>query len=168
MVDERNERNGDSRQGTMERVCEPRLGSRRQDCRKLGAVLPDRGRTILVGPGTERTSAMVRLRTSLAALVLSAGASGCSFAHNSLAHYSLFHCDSCDDFPTPAYGPGFSLMPGTYTGVTPRGPEAATPITAPTPNSGVPGRVDLPAAAPTSSTPPTPPVVSPPERPGAQ
>jgi hypothetical protein len=107
---------------------------------------------------------MVRLRTSLVTLVLSAGASGCSPSHLSFAHLSLFHCDACDDFPTPAYGPGFSLMPGTYTGVSPRGGEAATPMTTPTPDSGVSGRADLPAATTTPATPPTPPVAGPSER----
>ena len=32
------------------------------------------------------------------------------------AHWSIFHCDSCDDFPRRRMGPSYSMMPGTYTG----------------------------------------------------
>ena len=73
----------------------------------------DQSRAIggLVGTGTERTSVMVGLRNAMMAVVLSTGIMGCSFSH-----FSLFHCDECDDFPTPAYGPGYSMVPGTYTG----------------------------------------------------
>jgi hypothetical protein len=121
----------------------------------------------------ERISAMVRLRNGAVAIVLSASLSGCSFAHYSpfpFAHYSLFHCDSCDDFPTPAYGPDFSLMPGTYTGVGSRDSQPAATST-PNPNSGLPVQAASPAAVPTTpapSTPPAPPVTSPFERPGSQ
>ena len=95
---------------------------------------------------------MASLRTTVIVMALSAGVSGCSFAH-----WSPFHCDSCDDFPTPTYGPGNSMMPGTYTGPPPRdtadaGPERTTPP--PSAGTAAPG-----GAAPTqpegpASTPP--------------
>ena len=60
---------------------------------------------------------MVRLRNAVMVFVLATGLTGCSSGHwPSIAHWSIWHCDSCDDFPTPAYGPGYSMMPGTYTG----------------------------------------------------
>ena len=65
---------------------------------------------------------MVRLRNALMAVALAAGVVGC--AHMSgpwttFEHWSLFHCSQCDDFPTPAYGPNNSLMPGSYGGPAP-------------------------------------------------
>lgn len=63
---------------------------------------------------------MVRLRNAVMACVLASGMMGCSVFHgdgNWVGRWSLFHCDTCDDFPAPAYGPGYSLAPGTYTTV---------------------------------------------------
>ncbi len=57
---------------------------------------------------------MARLRNAVMAVVLGTGVLGCSFAH-----WSPFHCDDCDDFPAPAYGPDFSMMPGSYSGLPP-------------------------------------------------
>ena len=59
---------------------------------------------------------MVRLRNAVMAVALGTGAMGCRPSQSHVAHYSIWHCDECDDFPTPAYGPGYSMMPGTYTG----------------------------------------------------
>jgi hypothetical protein len=70
---------------------------------------------------------MVRLRNALMIVAMAAGAFGCAQwggtpGHNSgstqsgYAHWSIFHCSQCDDFPTPAYGPNFSMMPGSYSG----------------------------------------------------
>ena len=60
---------------------------------------------------------MVRLRHAVMAVALGTGAMGCALTQSPshVAHYSIWHCDECDDFPTPAYGPGYSMMPGSYT-----------------------------------------------------
>jgi hypothetical protein len=63
---------------------------------------------------------MARLRNALMIVALAAGAFGCahwggSHGHD-YAHWSIFHCSECDDFPTPAYGPNGSMMPGSYSG----------------------------------------------------
>jgi hypothetical protein len=95
-----------------------------------------------------RLPKLARLRNLVTALVLGASATGCSFAH-----WSLFHCDECDDFPTPGYGPGYSMMPGTYAGQTPQDShEANQRALAP------PGQ---PVAPGTTTTPPTPPAAGP-------
>jgi hypothetical protein len=66
---------------------------------------------------------MVRLRNALMIVAMAAGAFGC--AHGSgasgrdYAHWSIFHCSQCDDFPAPAYGPNYSMMPGSYSGPPP-------------------------------------------------
>ncbi len=60
---------------------------------------------------------MVRLRNVVMAVALGTGAMGCALSQSHVARYSIWHCDECDDFPTPTYGPGNSMMPGTYTGV---------------------------------------------------
>jgi hypothetical protein len=105
---------------------------------------------------------MVRLRNAAMAVVLGTGVMGCSFSHHPIAHYSIWHCDECDDFPTPAYGPGFSMMPGTYTGPPGREsaessrPANASPSPTTTPSAGQPG-------ASTTPTPPAPPVAAPEE-----
>jgi hypothetical protein len=101
---------------------------------------------------------MVRLRNKAVALVLGASLSGCSFAH-----FSPFHCDSCDDFPMPAYGPDFSMTPGSYTGPLPRGATEAAPPGALAPSSASPSAAPAPPTTP--PTPPAPPVVSPFQRP---
>ncbi len=63
---------------------------------------------------------MVRLRNAVMAIALGTGVMGCALSQSHVAHYSIWHCDECDDFPTPAYGPGYSMMPGTYTALGPR------------------------------------------------
>jgi hypothetical protein len=100
---------------------------------------------------------MVRLRNVLLALVVGTGATGCSFAH-----WSPFHCDHCDDFPAPAYGPDFSMMPGSYTGTPPsdsidqpRSGASALPSGTSQPSSSGPLQPVEEAPAP-AATPPTP------------
>jgi hypothetical protein len=111
---------------------------------------------------------MVRLRNVLIGFVLATGLTGCSALqawHDGgdwMARWSIFHCDSCDDFPAPANGPGYSMMPGTYTGTTsPGSGEAEQPATSNSPPGGMPGMTPPPAI----NTPPTPP--SAPPGPGA-
>ncbi len=58
---------------------------------------------------------MVRLRNVLMAVALGTGVIGCTHPPT-FAHFSLFHCSECDDFPTPAYGPNYSMAPGSYSG----------------------------------------------------
>jgi len=102
---------------------------------------------------------MVRLRNTVMAVVLGTGVMGCTFSH-----YSIFHCDECDDFPMPAYGPGFSMMPGTYTGPAVRDslesnrPATSAPASGSNPATAHPD-ASLPPA--TSPTPPPPPVATP-------
>lgn len=93
---------------------------------------------------------LARLRNVIMAVALGAGSMGCSFAH-----WSLFHCDECDDFPTPGYGPGFSMMSGSYTGPNPGDTDAATQ---PTPPAAPAGGQPSPAGA---TTPPEPPQAGP-------
>jgi hypothetical protein len=100
---------------------------------------------------------MVRFLNLIMALALSTGVAGCSHSHG-----FIFHCDACDDFPTPGYGPGYSMMPGTYTGPPARDvPEpsqsaasAPGPGTAPATSGTVPQQ-----GAPGGSTPPPAPAV---------
>ncbi len=42
---------------------------------------------------------MMKLRNAVMAVALGTGVMGCSFAH-----WSIYHCDECDDFPMPAQG----------------------------------------------------------------
>jgi hypothetical protein len=118
---------------------------------------------------------MVRLRNALMAFVLATGLTGCSAFHGGgdwMARWSIFHCDSCDDFPAPAYGPDYSMMPGTYTGTTPLAnvgsaqpaasdaPAGAMPAT--TPPAGIttpPAGITTPPAG--TTTPPSPPSATP-------
>ncbi len=105
---------------------------------------------------------MARLRNAVMAVVLGTGVLGCSFAH-----WSPFHCDHCDDFPAPAYGPDFSMMPGSYTGLPPsesngqRPGASAAPAGAPA-SAGAPSQPveEAPPPAPTA-TPPAPPTAAP-------
>jgi len=107
---------------------------------------------------------MARLRNAVMAMVLGTGVLGCSFAH-----WSLFHCDTCDDFPAPAYGPDFSMMPGSYTGTPPSDSMAPTRPGASTAPSGAgtsrpsAGGASQPVeeAPPPSPTPPAPPTATP-------
>jgi hypothetical protein len=78
---------------------------------------------------------MVRLRNALVIVAMAAGAFGCAHwggsGHNDYAHWSIFHCSQCDDFPAPTYGPNYSMMPGSYAG--PRAEsEASTRMSTPT------------------------------------
>lgn len=106
---------------------------------------------------------MVRLRNALMAVALGTGVTGCAFSQSNVAHYSIWHCDECDDFPVPAYGSGDTMMPGTYTGAPPRDrPESSQPVNSGPDSSSVP-RTQQPNAStvPATITPPTPPVASP-------
>jgi hypothetical protein len=109
---------------------------------------------------------MVRLRNAVMAVALGTGAMGCAFSQSPsrLGHYSIWHCDECDDFPMPAYGPGFSMMPGSYT----RPPaqeslDPKQPANGAVDSDSVPPPQQLPASvpAPATTTPPTPPAASP-------
>jgi hypothetical protein len=105
---------------------------------------------------------MMRLRNAVMAAMLGTSVTGCALSQHGIARYSIWHCDDCDDFPTPGYGPGYSMMPGTYTGppardsLEPAQPAAATPA---------PGSV-APVAPPVTS-PTTPNTVTPPPPPAA-
>jgi hypothetical protein len=107
---------------------------------------------------------MRRLRHAIIAVVMGMGVNGCAFSSSNVAHYSIWHCSECDDFPTPAYGPGYSMVPGTYTGPTARDSAGSNQPSTATPNSG---SVPLPqqqpdgAATSTTITPPTPPAATP-------
>jgi hypothetical protein len=59
---------------------------------------------------------MTKLRKAVMTMALATGAAGCSHLDVPPSHWSVFHCSECDDFPTPAYGPGFTQPTGTYTG----------------------------------------------------
>jgi hypothetical protein len=105
---------------------------------------------------------MARLRNAVMAVALGTCVTGCSYAH-----WSLFHCDECDDFPAPAYGPDFSMMPGSYTGLPPSDSgRPARPGASTAPSGGraaqpveeAPPPVPAPAPA---STPPAPPTAAP-------
>jgi hypothetical protein len=107
---------------------------------------------------------MARLRNAMMAVVLGTGVMGCSFAH-----WSPFHCDECDNFPAPSYGPDFSMMPGSYTGLPPSNSDG-TPRTeaaaAPSGPGTQPAAGGLPAlpveeAPPPSPSPPVPPTAAP-------
>jgi hypothetical protein len=112
--------------------------------------------------GQERISVMVRLRNAVMVVMLATGLAGCASGHwPSIAHFSIWHCDTCDDFPTPAYGPGYSMMPGTYTGPptlnasTPGGAAGSAPAGTPVPST--PAGATAPSAPAATTTPPTPP-----------
>ena len=120
---------------------------------------------------------MMRLRNGVMAVVLGTGILGCSSSHFNIAHWSIYHCDECDDFPMPAYGPGFSMAPGTYTNVGGR-PSAGTDGTATSPapsddlspvgqpSEAAPPVTNAPppvtnAPPPAMTTPPVPPAAAP-------
>jgi hypothetical protein len=107
---------------------------------------------------------MVRVRNALMAVALGTGAMGCAISQPNLGHYSIWHCDECDDFPTPAYGPDSSMYPGTYTGAPARDrPESSQPATNGTDMGSVPPPAQQPAASTPleTATPPLPPAASP-------
>jgi len=87
---------------------------------------------------------MVKLRNAVMAVALGTGVMGCSFAH-----WSIYHCDECDDFPMPAQGVTTSMMPGTYTGPPPKDMTGASPPATTAPSSGaVPPADEFPASPP--------------------
>ena len=101
---------------------------------------------------------MVRLRNAVMVFAVAVALAGCSTPHNwNIAHISIWHCDSCDDFPSPANGPNDSMIPGTYTGPALPGTGDAARATGSAPSSG--GTPAMAPAAPaiTPPTPPTPP-----------
>ena len=106
---------------------------------------------------------MVRLRNALMAVVLGTGLAGCTFAQG-----SLFHCDSCDDFPAPAYGPGYSMMPGTYTrsGGAPGSTDSSRPADETVPSNPLQPSGAMPGMTPpaNTNTPPAPPAAAPARR----
>jgi hypothetical protein len=106
---------------------------------------------------------MVKLRNTVMAVALGMSVTGCALTQSptNIAHYSIWHCDECDDFPTPAYGPGFSMMPGSYTAPPAANMPAANPTTSGAPDLGAPPPQQRPALAPAAPavTPPSPPAV---------
>ena len=84
---------------------------------------------------------MVRLRNAIGIIAMAAGVCGCAQDHQlykatGYHHWSVFHCGECDDFPTPAYGPNYSMAPGSYSGPHPES-EASSRMGTPT-SSNVP------------------------------
>jgi hypothetical protein len=79
---------------------------------------------------------MVRLRNAVMIVAMAAGAFGCANGSGTTgrgyAHWSIFHCSQCDDFPAPAYGPNYSMMPGSYSGPP---PESSSSLRTATPTS---------------------------------
>jgi hypothetical protein len=104
---------------------------------------------------------MVSLRNAVMAVALGTGVMGCGFSQSNIAHYSIWHCDECDDFPMPAYGPGYSMMPGTYTGSAPRDSVEANPPATTTPDSGSVAPPQRPMSPTTPPATPTLPVAPP-------
>jgi hypothetical protein len=114
---------------------------------------------------------MVRLRNVLMAVALGTAVAGCSHPPT-YAHWSLFHCSECDDFPTPSYGPNYSMAPGGYSGPASENKPDASRMTTPS-SSNVPApnnesivtppeeRPITPPGTP-NATPPTPPAATPP------
>jgi hypothetical protein len=108
---------------------------------------------------------MVRFRNALMIVGLAAGAFGCAHgggSHGDYAHWSIFHCSQCDDFPMPAYGPGGSMVPGSYSGP-PSDSQASSRMATPSssnapvvsPEAAVPPSSERPSD--TAPTPPAPP-----------
>jgi hypothetical protein len=106
---------------------------------------------------------MLRFRNAVMAVAMGMGMIGCALSSSNVAHYSIWHCDECDDFPTPAYGPGYSMVPGTYTGPTARDSAGSNSPSNVAPDSGSapppPQQPNSPAPSRTV-TPPTPPAAS--------
>ncbi len=112
---------------------------------------------------------MFRLRNALLIVVLAAGAFGCaqwggSNGHD-YAHWSIFHCSQCDDFPMPAYGPDGSMAPGTYSGPPPES-SASSRMSTPTSSNAPPANTEATVPPPderpgnAAPTPPVPPPAS--------
>jgi hypothetical protein len=105
---------------------------------------------------------MVKLRNAAMAVALGTSVMGCALTGSSpsnIGHYSIWHCDECDDFPTPAYGPGFSMMPGSYTAPPAANMPVANPMASGAPDLGAPPPQQTPALTPGAPTvtPPAPP-----------
>jgi hypothetical protein len=94
---------------------------------------------------------MVRLRHALLVFALAAGAFGCAHGGGShghdYAHWSIFHCSQCDDFPMPAYGPNGSMVPGSYSGP----PSESSPSSS---RMSVPTSSNAPVVSPETTVPP--------------
>ncbi len=87
---------------------------------------------------------MVKLRNALMAVALGMGLIGCYSSH-----WSIYHCDECDDFPLPAQGSPTSMMPGTYTGPPPKDTTGASPsLKSPNPPASGPSDREFPAPPP--------------------
>ena len=109
---------------------------------------------------------MVRLRHAVMAVALGTGVMGCTLsdAQTRIGHYSPWHCDDCDDFPMPAYGPGYSMMPGSYTRLPGQGSlDPKQPASDALDNQTAPPPQQMPTVTPppTTTTPPAPPAASP-------
>ena len=109
---------------------------------------------------------MVRLRNAVMAVAVGTGVMGCTLsdAQTRIGHYSPWHCDECDDFPMPAYGPGYTMMPGSYTRPPAQGSaEPRQPANGATESDSVAPPQQLPASVPppATTTPPTPPAAAP-------
>ena len=109
---------------------------------------------------------MVRIRNAVMAVALGTGVMGCTLADSQtrIGHYSPWHCDDCDDFPMPAYGPGFSMMPGSYTRPQGQGSlDPKQPASDALDNETAPPPQQMPANTPppATTTPPPPPAASP-------
>jgi hypothetical protein len=109
---------------------------------------------------------MVRLRHAVMAAALGTGAMGCTLADSQtrIGHYSPWHCDECDNFPMPAYGPGASMMPGSYTRLSGQGSlDPKQPASDALDNETVPPPHQMPAVTPPPpiTTPPAPPAAAP-------
>jgi hypothetical protein len=102
---------------------------------------------------------MVRLRKALMALMFFALVVGCSHTHD-YAHWSIFHCSECDDFPMPSYGPN-ATGAGTYSGPPPQGPSSASRMVTP-PSSNAPVQSEEAIVAPPDERPTAPAAAEPP------
>jgi hypothetical protein len=113
---------------------------------------------------------MVRLRNALLVVALAAVAFGCAHGGGShghdYAHWSIFHCSECDDFPMPAYGPNGSMVPGSYSGPPVVSSTAATRMSTPT-SSNAPVVSEEAAVPPTDERPTNAAPVTPPPPPAA-
>jgi hypothetical protein len=106
---------------------------------------------------------MVRLRNALMAVILATGVIGCSHGH-----WSIFRCSECDDFPMPSYGPGYSMMPGSYAGPPPQSAPSASRTMIPPSSNLSPSTGEPPAATtPPATTPPATSAPTPPAPPAA-
>jgi hypothetical protein len=99
---------------------------------------------------------MVRLRNTVIAVVLATGVMGCAHIHD-YAHWSIFHCSACDDFPMPSYGPGYSMAPGSYAGPPPQSAPSSTREMTPPSSNRPPENPESAVPTEPATTTPTPP-----------